>query len=58
MWEEIIDKKNLLRLICYHSVALSPDIAVTVANAITDSNPRNQYEIRQMGKNPAGLKQN
>ena len=50
MRKKIINKKNLLRRIGCHSAALSLDVAITVANAMTDSNSTNHSEIWQMGK--------
>ena len=41
MRKKIIYKKNLLRRIGCHSVALSPDVVVAAADARTDSNSTN-----------------
>ena len=49
MRKKIINKTNLLRRIGCHSAALSPDVAITVAKAMTDSNFTNHSQIWQMG---------
>ena len=52
LWKLHKDKilENMLRRFGCHSTALSPDVAITVADAMTDSNFTNHSEIWQMDK--------
>ena len=53
--EENHKQKDLSRRIGCHSAALSPDDAITVANAMTSSNFTNHSEIWQMGKEASNI---